>query len=80
MKILSVSYTSCSESLLKTKKKKKQTKPILGKWFYVNSKLQNKRDHKATFILYALTLSLPDLISNSPYYLPCDSYDISLEN
>ena len=31
MKILSVSYTSCSESLLKTKKKEKQTKSILGK-------------------------------------------------
>ena len=51
---------SCSESLLKTKKKKKQANKIyFGEVIYVNSKLQNKRDHKATFILYAFTLSLP---------------------
>ena len=53
IKILSVLCMSCSESLLETKKHK-QTKPILEEVIHNNSKLKKKRDHKATFILFAL--------------------------
>ena len=57
IKILSVLCMSCSESLLETKKKANKT--YLGEVIHDNSKLKNKRDHKATFILFALTFSPP---------------------
>ena len=49
---------SCSESLLEAKKKQAY-KTYFGEVIHNNSKLKKKRDHKATFILYALTLSPP---------------------
>ena len=52
IKMLSVRQMSCSENLLKTNKKANKT--YFGEVSHVNSKIQSKRHHKATFILYVL--------------------------